>query len=266
MNKIEIINVDSSNISEYGFFCGIKNPKIEGYQGKLDWLKQRFSEGLKLNILYSPIEKAVGFIEYIPGKFTWRAVEARGYMVIHCIAVFYRKYRGKGYGSLLLRKCLSDAERENMHGVAVVTTADTWMAGKELFFKNGFESVDQAPPSFELLVKKLEHKPSPAFKKDWEKKLGQYSSGLTIVYSNQCPYIAKSVEAILGTSHELGINTNLIELNNCEEAQNAPSAYGVFNLVYNGKFLAYQPISKRRFLNIMNKELNGREAAGGHRL
>lgn len=104
-------------------------------------------------------------------------------------------------------------------------------------------------------MKKLKNAPSPKFKGDWEKRLSKYGSGLTIIYSGQCPYIAESVKTILETSKELGISTNLIELKTPKEAQNAPSAYGVFNLVHNGKFLAYQPISKKRFLNIMNKEL-----------
>jgi len=254
MDNIEIIDADSTNISEYGF-CGYKSMKREGYKLKIDWLKQRFRDGMRFKILYSASEGAVGFIEYIPGEFTWRAVEASGYMVIHCIVLMYRKCRGKGYGSLLLEECLQDAKREKMGGVTVVTSKGTWMAGNELFLKSGFESVAQAPPSFELLVKKLENKPSPTFKKDWDKKLSKYSSGLTIIHSNQCPYIADSVKAIMETSHELDINTNLIELNNCEEAQNAPSAYGVFNLVYKGKLLAYHPISKKGFLNIINKEL-----------
>jgi len=254
MNNIEIIDANSTNISEFGF-CGYKNMKREGYRRKIDWLKQRFREGMKFKILYSASEGAVGFIEYIPGEFAWRAIEASGYMVIHCILLMYHKYRGKGYGSMLLEECLQDAEKEKMHGVAVVTSKGTWMTGNELFLRNGFESVDQAPHSFELLVKKLENKPSPAFKGDWEKKLSKYSSGLTIIHSNQCPYTIDCVEAILETSHELGINTNLIELNNCGEVQNAPSAYGTFNLVYKGKLLAYHPISKRGFLNIMSKEL-----------
>lgn len=42
MNEIEIIDVVPSNVFEYGFFCGIKNLKHEGYQRKLDWLKNAF--------------------------------------------------------------------------------------------------------------------------------------------------------------------------------------------------------------------------------
>jgi GNAT superfamily N-acetyltransferase len=259
MNKIEIIDTNTADICEYPF-CGYKDIKREGYKRKTDWLKKRFAEGLKFKILYSANDGSVGFIEYIPGKYTWRAVEASGYMVIHCIAIMSRKYKGRGYGSLLLEQSLQNAKKGNMHGVAVVTSKGTWMAGKELFLKNGFELVDQAPTDFELLVKKFKKNASlPKFKGDWEKRLNQYSSGLTIIRSDQCPYIAKSVREIRETAQkEYGIKPNIIELNNCTEAQNAPTAYGIFSLIYNGKLLVDHPISNKRFTNIMNKELKRR--------
>ena len=82
MRKIEIIDTNADNICEYSF-CTYKNIKREGYKRKIDWLKRRFSEGMKFRVLHSASEGAVGFIEYIPGEYTWRAVEASGYMVIH---------------------------------------------------------------------------------------------------------------------------------------------------------------------------------------
>jgi GNAT superfamily N-acetyltransferase len=256
MGKIEIADTNADNICEYGF-CGYRNIKQEGYKRKIDWLKQRFSEGLKFKVLDSAKEGAVGFIEYIPGKYTWRAVEASGYMVIHCMMIISKKYRGKGYGALLLEESLKDAKKKNMHGVAVVTRKGTWMAGKGLFLKNAFEVVDQAPPDFELLVKKFKkNTPLPKFKGDWEKRLSKYGSGLTIIRSDQCPYVAKSVKEINETAQKkYGIKAKMIELKNCRQAQNAPSAFAVFGIIYNGKLFADHPISKTRFLNIMNKEL-----------
>ena len=254
MDELEIIDTNANNICNYSF-CGFKNIKQEGYRRKTDWLKQRFSEGMKFKVLHSASEGTDGAIEYIPGKYTWRAVEANGYMVIHCIFIMHRKYKGKGYGTLLLEQCLQDAKKENMHGVAVVTSKSTFMAGKELFLKNGFELVDEAPPYFELLVKKFNNAPSPEFKKDWEERLSQYGTGLTIIRSDQCPAIAKSVKDISETARGLGIEANIIELNNCIEAQNAPSPYGVFSIIYNGKLLVDHAISSTRFTNIMNKVL-----------
>jgi len=256
MNKVEIIDTNADNICGYGI-CGYKNIKTEGYRRKIKWLKDRFSEGMKYKILYSEKDGAVGWVEYIPGKYAWRPVEARGYMAIHCLFIMKRDYKGKGYGSLLLEECLSDAKKDNTHGVAVVTREGTWMAGKELFVKNGFEVVDKAPPDFELLVKKFnKNSPTPKFKGDWEKRLSRYSKGLTIFISDQCPYLAKSVKEINETSEKIyGIKPNIIELKNCQEAQNSPSAFGTFCIIYNEKVIADHPISNKRFMNIMDKEL-----------
>jgi GNAT superfamily N-acetyltransferase len=235
-----------------------KNPKQEGYQRKASWLKQRFAEGMKCKGLYSPGKGIVGYIEYIPGERTWRAIEADGYMAIHCIFNIYRQHQRKGYGSLLVQECLSDAQKAKMHGAAVVIRKGTWMVGKELFLKNGFEVVDTAPPDFELLVKKFDpNAPSPKFKGGWAESLNRYGPGLTIIYSYQCPYVAKAIREIGETAQQqYGLKPDMIELSNCREAQDAPTAYGgVFSLIYNGKLLADHVISNTRFKNIMNKEL-----------
>lgn len=256
MEGIEIIDTNADNIHEYGM-CGYKNIKIEGYRRKIEWLKHQFSKGMKYKILYSDKDGAVGGIEYIPGEYTWRAVEASGYMVIHCIYMIPRNYKEKGYGTLLLKACLEDAKKGKLHGIAVVTRRGTWMAGKELFVKNDFEVVDKAPPDFELLMQEFDQNaPSPKFKGDWEKRLSKYDKGLTIFSSDQCPYSPKAVKEISETAEKLyGVKPNIIELKNCKESQNTPCAFGSFCIVYNGKVIAEHPISSRRFMNIMNKLL-----------
>jgi hypothetical protein len=257
MKNIEIIDVDSKNISKYGFYC-TNDPKHVGYQAKLNWCKKRFSEGLKLKLLYStPEKKSVGFIEYITGEYAWRGVDAKGYEFIHCILLMLNKYKKKGYATQLLKECIKDAKEEKTNGVAVVTRKGVWMAGKDLFLKNGFEVVDQAPPDFELLVKKFKkNAPSPKFKGDWEKRLSKYKKGLIIIHSGQCPYIAKSVLEIIQTAKKkYGLKPKLVELKNPKDAQAVPNPYTTFSMIYNGKLVADHPISNTRFINIMNKEL-----------
>lgn len=258
MNQIKIIDTNADNICDYGF-CGIKNIKQEGYKRKTDWLRQRFSEGMRFKVLYSVKEGSVGIIEYIPGRYAWRAVEAKGYMVIHCLFILYKRYQRKGYGSLLIEECIKDAKKEKMNGVAVVTRKGPWLAKKELFLKKGFELIDEAPPDFELLMKKFKKGPrSPKFSGDWKKRLSQYSKGLTIIRSDQCPYVEKIVKEINKTAQErYGLRAKIVEIKNCKDAQNAPSAYGTFSIVYNGKLLADHPISNKRFTNIMNKKVSG---------
>jgi len=45
------------------------------------------------------------------------------------------------------------------------------------------------------------------------------------------------------------------ELKNAKQAQNAPSTYATFNLVYNGKLLVDHYISNKGFLNIIERGL-----------
>lgn len=142
-------------------------------------------------------------------------------------------------------------------GVAVLTRKGPFMAGKELFVKKGFEVVDTAPPDFELLVKKFnKNAPTPKFKGNWEKRLSHYGQGLTIIRADQCPYSVKNVREISETAEkQYGLKSRIIDLKNCQEAQNSPCPFGTFCIVYNGTVIAHHPISNTRFINIMNKIL-----------
>ena len=254
MDKIEIVDITSDNISEYGF-CGFKKPsKTEGYQKKREWMNKQFRNGMRFKVLQSKSDGTIAFIEYIPGEYSWRAIDAKGYMVIHCVMSYVKKYQKKGYGTLLLNSCVEDAMKNNMDGVAVVTSGDSFMADNKLFIKNGFVSVDSAPPKFELLVKKFKNKSeSPKFKGGWDSKIQKYPSGLTIIYSDQCPMVYKWVDEMVKSSEELGLTANVVELKNCKEAQQSPSAYGTFAIMYNGKLMASRPISGGSFAYAMEK-------------
>jgi hypothetical protein len=253
MQNINIINVDENNISEYPPTCFL-NPKNEGYLIKSEWLKKRFSEGMKIKLLYLEKEgKCNGFIEYGPGEHAWRAVDANGYLFINCIWMNPNKYKNKGYGSLLIKECIKQAEKEGKYGVAAITSEGAFMAGKSLFLKNGFKSVASAKPSFELMVKILKDGPLPKFR-DWKKQLSKYN-GLNIVYSNQCPWVARSIKEISEIAKKKRLKLKITELKNAKEAQNAPSVYATFNLIFDGKLLADHYISSRRFENIIKKEI-----------
>jgi N-acetylglutamate synthase-like GNAT family acetyltransferase len=247
-----IIDVNEENISQYPPTCFL-NPKNIGYQIKAQWLKERFTEGLKIKLLYLENDKKChGFIEYVPGEYAWRAVEAKDYLFIHCIWVSPNKFKNKGYGSLLVEECVKDAERQGKAGVAVIASEGPFMANKDLFLKNGFKEV-QASGVFTLLVKQLRAAPEPKFK-DCENQLSRYE-GLKIAYSNQCPWVARFMSELGEIIEKKGLKIDLVELKTPEQAQEAPSIYAVFNMVNDGKLLADHYISNTRFLNIMNKEL-----------
>jgi len=50
----ELIDVGLENVDQTGFFCYMSKKKTEGYQLKLAWLKNRFSEGMKIKMLPLP--------------------------------------------------------------------------------------------------------------------------------------------------------------------------------------------------------------------
>ena len=74
-DDFRIVTVDADNVDEERFFCYKSKPKTEGYHRKLAWLRERFAEGMRIKIVYEG-KRSVGFVEYIPGEFAWRAVEA----------------------------------------------------------------------------------------------------------------------------------------------------------------------------------------------
>ena len=256
MSDVRILDMNAENIFDYGF-CGTKNTQHKGCRRKAEWFKKRQSEGMKYKVLYSEKKGTVGLIEYIPGEYAWRAVEADGYLVIHCLCIFYKPYREKGVASEMIDACLTDAKKDKKHGVAVVTRNGAWMVGKDVFVKKGFEVVDRAEPDFELLVKKFKiDVPTPKFKGNWDEVLAKYNNGLTVLWADQCPYIAKSIKEIRELIKErYKIKANIVEITDHNQAQNAPSPYAIFSLIYDGELLAFHPISSKRFMNIMDKVL-----------
>jgi len=244
-NKIQIIDVQADNVSQTGFFCYMSQRKTEGYQRKLSWLKERLAEGMRIKMFKLPER---GFIEYLPGEYAWRSVSTNGYMFIHCLWVVGRS-KGKGLATMLLDECIMDAKKSGMLGVAMVTSEGNWLVGKEFLLKHGFVSVDSVPPSFELMVKKFGNAPSPTFTKDWARKLSRCGKGITVFRSDQCPYIENAVKIVLDMAEELGIKCRVVELNSCSDVRNvAPSAFGVFSVVYDGKLVAHHYIGNKDLL------------------
>jgi L-amino acid N-acyltransferase YncA len=244
MPQVEIVTVDADNVEQQGFFCYKSKPKSVGYAQKLDWLRERFAEGMRIKIVYEG-KRSVGFIEYLPGEYAWRAVHAPGYLLVHCIWVVGRA-KNQGYGQRLLDECLQDARQSGAHGVVAVTTSRVWLADKKLFLKAGFEVVDQAPPAFELLVLRFDDAPLPAFPTDWPERAARFGPGLTILRSDQCPYIEDATREVVELGREYGVEARVVRLTSGQEVQAAaPTAYGVFQIVYDGELVSYHYLGRK---------------------
>jgi L-amino acid N-acyltransferase YncA len=255
-DSVEIITVDATNVEEYGFFCYKSKPKSPGYQKKLNWLRQRFAEGLRIKILYEG-SRSFGFIEYIPGEHTWRVVEAPDCLVVHCLWVVGRGKK-KGYGSRLLKECVEDARQQGKRGVVMVSSKGNWLANEKVFLKNGFENVGSAPPSFSLLVKVIKAGPEPVFPQDWEKRLEQFPSGATIVYADQCPYMPDAVQGAVDEFAARGIEAKVVRLESSAEVRaKSPTAYGVFGIIFEGRLLTYHYLGNKELRRLDEEFLNG---------
>lgn len=240
----EIVTVDASNVQQSGFFCYKSKPKSPGYQRKLSWLHQRFAEGMRIKLACTN-GRSIGFIEYIPGEYAWRVLDAAGYMVIHCLWVV-GKGKGQGGGSQLLETCVEDARRAGLDGVAMVTSRGNWLAGAQLLLKHGFEAVDAAPPAFQLLVRRFGRARPPTFPTNWDERLQRYGDGLTVFRSDQCPYLDNAVAVVQKAGQAQGLSTTVVELQSAPEVRDlAPSAYGVFGIAYKGQLLSYHYLSEQ---------------------
>lgn len=241
---MKIIDVSPYNLSKAGLFCRRSQKDCAGYQKKLRWLEARFTEGMRVKMLSSS-RGCQGFIEYIPGEHAWRPVEAAGYMFIHCLWVASQS-KGRGYASMLLEECLSDARRLRMKGVAMVTSEGDWLVGKRFLFGEGFESVDQAPPTFELLVNRFNRAPSPSFPKDWDERMQRFGQGMVVVRSDQCPYIDEATQAALEVASQFKLKSRVVDLATCKQIKDqSPTAYGVFSILLNGRLLSYHFLNRK---------------------
>ncbi|MGA3041649.1 MAG: YoaP domain-containing protein [Bryobacteraceae bacterium] len=249
-----LIDVDETNFDTLPC-CGIKSTAHPGRQQKHCWLQANAEFGLRAKMLLAPDGQPSGYIEYLRGEFAWRGVEATGFMFVHCVWIFSKRHQRKGWGSIMVEGCLEDARKAGMLGAAVMVRDGPWLADRRLFLANGFELVDTAPPDYQLLVRKFHRGAvNPTFKKGWDQKLGQYNRGLTIIRSSQCPHIAKfAAEIIESAEIEYGIKPTVVDLKSWSDAQNAPTPYANFALIYNGRLLADHQTSRTRFRNIMKK-------------
>jgi hypothetical protein len=251
MPRTEIIEVGPDNIEDCGIGC-IANPRHVGRGPKMDWLRERFREGLRILLARDERGKPIGLLEYSPGKSAWRAVEAEGWLFIHCLWVYSEGQKVGGLGTRLIEACVAEASRSGCRGVAVLTSAGPWMVDEGVFLKSGFEEVD-AGGRFKLLALRVAEGPEPRLR-DISPRWGR-KRGLHIVYAPQCPYLVKSATDVAEMAREHGLRVRVTELASASEAQDAPSHYGVYALLWNGRLLSDHYVSKGRFRNILKKEI-----------
>ena len=245
---MKILDVNGQNVEERGFFCYMSKKKSVGYKRKLAWLEARFSEGMRLKILELP---ARGFIEYLPGDFAWRAVEAKGYMFIHCLWVVGQS-KGKGYATALLNECVQDAKATKMKGVAMLTSEKNWLLKRRFLEKHGFEKIAEAPPSFSLMVKRFGKAKLPGLLDNSATVRRRFGKGVTVFRSDQCPYIEDATNTVLDVAQKAGLKCQVIEFSSAAEVRElSPSPFGTFGIVLDGKLLSYHYMLEKDLMPLL---------------
>jgi hypothetical protein len=251
MDQISLEKVGPANLSECGIGC-LTSLKNQGLQPKVEWLQRRFTEGLRYFLFRDGEGRPLAFLEYVPGEYAWRPVDASGWLFVHCLWVYPRGQAIDGLGSRLIQACLEEARRKRAIGVAAMVSDGPWMAGKSVFLRNGFQQVGEAD-RFQLVSHRLRNGPEPRFR-DISANVLKYR-GLNVVYCAQCPMLPKSVSDLAQMAGEQGLDLNVSVLKSAREAQNAPSYYGVFALVWNGRLLSDHYVSKGRFKGLLTREI-----------
>jgi len=250
----EIIDVNLKNLNQIGLFCHQSKKKQEGYQSKIEWIKERFSEGLKYKMLKVDEGNKLayrGFIEYIPGEFNWRGIRADNFMVIHCIWVIGR-HKGKGYASEMIQMAIDDAKSLKMNGVvAIAIKKGGWLPRTTLYEKLGFKQVDQMGENYILYTIFLnKSSPSPSFHPITDRVKQSYERGITVLYTHQCPYypaVLEDVEQFANNSNET-FRSKFIST--AEEAsQNVMIPYGPFSILCDGENLPYKAGMRKKKLS-----------------
>jgi len=250
MNEIEIVTLDEDDLEKIQMFCGHSPTYRGGYRAKIEWMRQRLQEGMHYTLLRVNHHNA-GLIEYIPGEYAWRGVDAAGYLFIHCFWVI-GSHRKHGYGQQLLHTCLEDARGTN--GVAVVVSKAHWLPTPKIFIKNGFEKVDHVDPSFDLLIRRMNSTaPVPRFTQE----SSPIPPGLTLYKSDQCPYTQNAAAIVEKVGEQLKVPVNIIHVNSARSARQIPCPYGTLAYAYNGEFLTYHPAGSEELLQMLKQKQGG---------
>lgn len=152
----------------------------------------------------------------------------------------------------MIQACLEEARQVRAIGLAAMVSDGPWMAGKEVFLKNGFREIATAD-RFALVVHRLRRGPAPRFR-DIRANPAKYR-GLHVVYADQCPMLHRSANDLARMAARRGLELKVTRLQTARTAQNAPSYYGVYSLHWNGRLLADHYVSQGRFKNLLRKEI-----------
>lgn len=235
---MEIIKLSEKNIQDEHICCAFTSKDCAaGYQMKKDWLKTEFKNGYSFQKLDA---KAKVFIEYVPLKDSWLPIDGGNFMVINCFWVSGR-YKGNGFGKKLLSKCVEDASA--MDGIITITAEKKrpYMNDPGFFKKQGFELIDEAPPYFKLWGRRNKGSKAafPKFKDSAKAASSTDKEGITVYYSNTCPFTEYYNRSFLQQYADgKGIPLKINHIKTQEDGRNMPIPWIINSVFYKGEFVS----------------------------
>ena len=239
---VDIITVTADNVDDYGFFCKMSARKSPAWQAKRDWLMARFAEGLQMRLLG---DGERGFIEFMPGPKSWRAVDdVNDFVVIHCLWVV-GKSRGRGFARDLVAEAEAWARDNGYYGVAALTSRGNWLIAPGIVEHLGFRRVDTCGDKFELWVKSHSAHKVPRICGGWARKAEACGPGVTVLRSAQCPYLDEAAARVRTVATELGLPYREIMLESADDVRRlSPTPYGTYALVRDGAVVSYSYLTE----------------------
>lgn len=219
--------------------CAISDKKcVDGYNAKKRWLAQEYAQGYRFRKLD---ERGKVFIEYGPGEAAWMPVSADGWMMLGCFWVSGR-FAKHGHGKALLATAMEETAEQGRAGLAAVvgTKKFHFMSDGKWLLRQGFREVERLDYGFSLLVKErdgVEAEP-PHFLDSCKSGTCAPGEGITVYYSNRCPFTEFHIDMSLRESCEKrGLPLTVHKLDTLEAARAAPSPATIFSLFKDGRFV-----------------------------
>ncbi len=247
---MDIIEVNQTNLDGEHLCCAISDKKST--QIKKEWLKERFADGYRF---YKMSGQGKAFIESVPAENAWAPVSASGYVFIDCFWVSGALAK-KGYGTELLNVCIKNAKREGKKGLVAISSERKcpFLSDPQFYKKSGFLIADTAEPYFELLYLPFEDGAQPPRFLELAKQVGNGAQGLTIYYTDHCPWNTKYIPLLKKIVQERGVAVSFRKLCSREEAQECPCPYVTYAIYYNGVFVTNEMMSDKKFIKFLDEK------------
>lgn len=212
-----VITVSPPNLDRTGFLrleAGLAGP--DQPTGR-DWLMDRLAEGLQVRMLRPPLR---GFIEFAPGRATWRPILGAGQsVVIECLRVDAAPGREEAIGALL--RAAEDWARYYGFSMLVMPTGaavDPEMLAE--LRRQGYLVLDRTLGGVRLWGRVLQGPvPLPGLPQDWRERAARLGPGLVVQSLSNGNGQRPMVDELLSRARKAGLPARRDQLATAEEAR-----------------------------------------------